>query len=82
MPKIFSFGSSSLPLSEILVALLVVFIAADRFFKRLFGPHAKRAKKRCRPYPSLFSDLNTKFSKKHILEPQNISFYSEKFSLF
>ena len=34
--KDFTFGSSPFPLSEILVAFLVAFTAADRFFKRLF----------------------------------------------
>ena len=42
------------PFSKILVALLVAFTATDGFFKRLYGPHAKRAKKRCWPYASLF----------------------------
>ena len=47
------------PLSKILVARLVVFTAADRFFKRFYGPQTKRAKKCCRPNRSLFLDMNT-----------------------
>ena len=46
------FGSSHLPFSKIVVALLVAFTAADLFFKRLSEPQTKRANKRCRPYTS------------------------------
>ena len=48
-----------LSLSKTLVALLVAFIPAHRFFKRLYGPHAKRANKRCQAYISLFLKMNT-----------------------
>ena len=57
--KTFTFGSSPLSLSKTLVALLVAFTPADRFFKRLYWPHTKRANKRCRTYMSLFSKMNT-----------------------
>ena len=43
-----------IPLIKILVALLVASTATDGFFKRLYGPHTKRAKKRCWRYVSLF----------------------------
>ena len=42
--KKFSFGSSPLPLSKILAAPLVAFIAAYRFFKQLYRLDTKRAK--------------------------------------
>ena len=58
--KNISFGSSPLSLRKTLVALLVAFTLLDRFFKRLYGPHTKRANKRCRAYMSLFSKMNTK----------------------
>ena len=62
--KNFAVGSRSLPHSKILVELLLVaFTAADRFFKRFFEPRTKRVEKHCRPYASLFSDMNTKFLK-------------------
>ena len=48
--KTFTFGLSPLSLTKTLVELLVAFTPADRLFKRLFGPHAKRANKRCRAY--------------------------------
>ena len=48
-----------LSLSKTLVALLVAFISAHRYFKRLYGPHTKRTNKRCRAYISLFSKMNT-----------------------
>ena len=54
------FGFNPLSLSKTLVALLVAFTPAHRFFKRLYGPHTKRANKRCRAYISLFSKMNTK----------------------
>ena len=54
---LFWFYCSSLPFSKILVTLLVAFAALVKFFKRLHGPHTKLAKKRCRPYTFLFSDL-------------------------
>ena len=37
------FWFSLFSLSKTLVALLVAFTSADRFFKRLYGPHTKRA---------------------------------------
>ena len=43
-------------------ASTVAFTVADRFFKRLCGPDAKRAKKRYRPY-TFFSDMNAKLLK-------------------
>ena len=49
-----------LSLSKTLVALLVAITPADRFFKRLYGPHMKGAIKRCRAYVCLFSKMNTK----------------------
>ena len=49
------------PHCEFLATHLIT--AADRFFNRLYGPHAKRAEKRCQPYASLFSDKNAKFLK-------------------
>ena len=52
--KKFTFGSSLLIPNKILVVLLVAFTAADRFFKRLYGPDTKRAKKCSRPYTSFF----------------------------
>ena len=54
LQKKVTFGSSYHLLSKILMALLVAFTAADRFFKRLYWPDMKRAKKRCGPYKSLF----------------------------
>ena len=47
-------------LSNTLFAFLVAFTPADRFFKRLYGPHAKQANKRCPVYVCLFSKMNTK----------------------
>ena len=47
-------------LSKTLVALLVAITPADRFFKRLYGPHTKGAIKRCRAYVCLFLKMNTK----------------------
>ena len=41
-----SFGSSAFSLSRTLVTFVVAFTPADRFFKRLCGPHRKRANKR------------------------------------
>ena len=61
--KNFTFGSSPLSLSRILVALLVVISAADRIFKQLNGLDTKQVKKHCRPYTSLFLDMNTKILK-------------------
>ena len=58
--KTFMFGLSPISLCKTLVALLVVFTPADRFFKRLYGPHTKRANKCCRAYMSLFSKMNTR----------------------
>ena len=52
--KTFPFGSSPLSLSKTLVALLIAFTLADRFFKRLLGPHTKPANKRCRAYTGMF----------------------------
>ena len=49
----------SLSLSKTLVALLIAFTPADRFFKRLYGPHTKEHDKRCRAYMSLFSKMDT-----------------------
>ena len=37
-----------------MVALLLTFTAADRFFKRLYGLRTKRADKHCRAYMSFF----------------------------
>ena len=61
LQKKVTFGSSYHSLSKILVALLVAFTAADRFFKRLYWPDMKRAKKRCVPYKSLFNPLLSEF---------------------
>ena len=58
--KNISFDSSPLSISKTLDALLIAFTSADIFFKRLYGPYAKRANKRCRAYVSLFSKMNTK----------------------
>ena len=41
----FTFGSSPFSLSKILVALLVAFTPANRFFKRLCGQHTKQVNK-------------------------------------
>ena len=54
------FWFKPLSLSKTLVTLLVAFIPADKFFKRLYWPHTKRANKRCWSYMSLFSKMNTK----------------------
>ena len=54
------FWFKPLSLSKTLVALLVAITPADRFFKRLYGPHTKRANKRYRAYVCLFSMINTK----------------------
>ena len=54
------FWFKPLPLSKTLVALLVALTPAERFFKRLYGPHMRRANKRCRAYMSLFPKMNTK----------------------
>ena len=54
------FGSRPLSLSKTLLALLIAFTPADRLFKRLYRPHAKRANKRYRAYMSLFTKMNTK----------------------
>ena len=53
--KNFPFESSPFPFGKTLVALLVAFTAADRFFKRLYGSVTKRAEKRCRPYMQFLS---------------------------
>ena len=60
LQKTFTWGANPLSLSKTVVALLVTFFPADRFFKRLYGPFTKRANKRCRAYMSLFSKMNTK----------------------
>ena len=69
-------------LSKILVALLVAFTAADRFFKRLYRPHTKRVKKRCRPYKSLFLDMNTKFLKYRKIWSRKILVFMFKSSVY
>ena len=53
------FWFKPLSLSKTLVALLVVFPPAVRFFKRLYGPHTKQANKCCRAFVCLFSKMNT-----------------------
>ena len=58
--KTVTFGSSPPSLSKTLLALLVALIPADRFYKRLYEPHTKRANKRFRAYMSLFLKMNTK----------------------
>ena len=79
--KKIAFGSSSVPLNKILV--LLAFTTANRFFKRLYEPGSKRAKKRCRPYTSFFSDMNAKLLKLRIICSCEISvFFVQKFSLF
>ena len=78
----FSFGSSPLPLNKILVALLVAFTAADRIFKRLNGPDRKRGKKRCRPYTSLFSNINTKLLKQRTICSRKTSVFMCKSSVY
>ena len=73
--KNFTFGLNPLPLSRILVALLVAFTAAERFFERLYGTH----KKRCRLSASLFfSDMNTKFFKYRVISSRKISVFMWK----
>ena len=56
-----------------LVALLVAFTAADKFFQRLHEADPKRTKKRCWPYTSLFSDLNTNLLKYRTIRCRKIS---------
>ena len=58
--KNISFGLRPLSLSKILVDFLVAFTPANKFFKRLYGPHAKRPNKSCRAYMYLFPKMNTK----------------------
>ena len=76
----FTFGICTLPRSKILVALLVTFTAADKFFKWLHGPHTKRANKRCWAYSSIFSNKTSKFWKWRIICSHKIS--SRKISVF
>ena len=52
--KTFTFGSIPISFSKTLVALMVAFTCADRIFKRLYGPHTKRANKSYRANKSLF----------------------------
>ena len=54
------FWFKPLSLSKTLVALLVAFTPAHRFFKRLNGTRTKGANKRCQAYMSLFPKVNTK----------------------
>ena len=79
-----TFDSSPFPLSKILVALLIAFSAADKFFKRLYGPHTKRAKTRSRPYTSLFFKHECKIFKWRIIRSRKIiiSFDVQKFAPF
>ena len=58
--------TSGVPLLEILVARQVITAAADKFFKRLWV-QAKREKKSCRLYRSLFLDMKTEFFKLRII---------------
>ena len=58
--KTYTVGSSPFSFSKTLVALLLAFTPADRFFKRLYGPLTKRANKSCWAYMYLFSKMNTK----------------------
>ena len=51
-PKLDNFCGKNLLMA--LIALLLASTATDGFFKRLYGPHTKRAKKRCWRYVSLF----------------------------
>ena len=57
-PKVDNFCGKNLLMAlfpyQILVALLVASTVTDGFFERLYGPHTKRAKKRCWRYVSLF----------------------------
>ena len=73
--KKFTFGLSLFYLSKTVVALLVAFTAADRFFKRLYEPDTKQANKRCRLYTSLFLDMNTKFSTSRMICSRKISVF-------
>ena len=78
MQKKFTFVSSPFPLSKILVALLVAFTAAERFFMQLYGLQTKRANKRCRAYTTLFSNMNTKLLKLRIICSCKLSVFYAK----
>ena len=45
-----NFCSSRVSRSKIVVVFLVAFTAADRFFKRVYGPQMKQTKKCSRPF--------------------------------
>ena len=67
---------------KIMVALVIAITATDRFCERLYGPHKKRAKDCCRPYASLFSDLNTKFLKLRINRSRKTSVFMWKSAVY
>ena len=81
--KKFTFGLSLFYLSKTVVALLVAFTAADRFFKRLYEPDAKQANKRCRLYTSLFFWTWTQnFQHRAWFVAVKYQFFVQQFSLF
>ena len=82
MQKKFTFCSSPSFEAKSWFQLLVAFTPVDRFFKRLYGPHPKRANKRCRAYTSLFSNMNTKFLKQSVMCSCKISIFICKSSVY
>ena len=70
------FWFKPLSLSKTPISLRVAFTPANRFFKRLYGPHTKQANKRCRGYTSLF------LKDEYKIVALNCQFYLQKFSLF
>ena len=79
--KKFHFGLIHLPLSQILVALLVAFTAADRLFKQLYGPDTKRVETLPVLY-DFFSDINAKLLKFRIICSREISVFMCKSSVY
>ena len=76
--KKFTFGSSFLPHSKILVALLIAFTATEGFCKRLYWQHPKRTKKRYWPHVSLFFRHEYEIFKTAKLHSRTISVFMSK----
>ena len=66
------------PPRKVLVALLVAFTTADRFFKRLYGPHTNEL----RNAASLFLRHECKISKIAHISSRKISFFLCKSSVY
>ena len=80
--KKFTFCSSLLSLRKSWFQLLVAFTPADRFFKRLYEQHTKRANKRCRAYTSLFPNITKNFFKWCMMCRRKITVFMCKISVY